>query len=238
MKLGRLAFAALASAAMIALALAGCGNPSDGTVWHPPGEQQPPPPPPILPPTVCDCCGADCECEEPGDRGEPGCECGEADTGNVPSWLAGLGFPADTPLGVIDGDVPGPFVRAGGDTVVELTTQGLRVAPVVEWGGGLDLVAEEIDLSAGDTLTITVIGGPGTPSGQELFVQVHAGGPWAGQMLGDLVGITAGETSTWEHTLNAGDMNSINDNPPEGRLRIRLINPVEGNFIITAITVN
>jgi len=215
MKLGRLAFAAAASAAMLAFALAGCGNPSDGTVWI-----APPPPPPN---------GGN------GENGENG--------GGLPGWLADLGFPDDAPLGVIEGDLPGPFTRVGGaGTTVELVPQGLRVAPTeTGWGAGVDLDAGEIGLGAGDTLRITVTGGAGTPAGQQLMIQVAAAGAWADQVLGDLVGITAGAASTWELALTQGHMDRINAPDPHmdpGMLRIRLNNPNNGEFTITGISVD
>ena len=199
MKLGRLGFAALAIAAMLALVMAGCGNPSDGTVWHPPGEQQPPPPPPpILPPTVCDCCGADCECEEPGDCGEPDCECGDSDTPTSPIPFA-LNLAGASEIGDL-----GPYIVGAGGPTFAISSAGIAITGRANDFFGIDLVrtALEMDVVA-NNYTVRVVGQVtgAAPAGAlvTLGASGQVGGAWVA-WVGDSGALSA--NSAFDFTAN------------------------------------
>jgi len=146
----------------------------------------------------------------------------------------------DRAEGVLTGDLPAPFQRAGNPTVSVVPT-GLQVVHEAGngWQGVDFLVPGAGGFQVGDILRVTMTGdgeGGGGSTGQ-VMLQVQSGGPWAGQMIGGTPAITPAGTTV---TVNMDDANvaAITDSAFGGRFRIRVNNPVADNtFVITELSV-
>jgi len=168
----------------------------------------------------------------------------EEDTSNMEEFvvvdlaraIAGKSGPINTEAGAtgfeqISGDKPDYFNPAGGipsQVVFNITSAGLEVTPVANWGAGLDLTDKNIKFKTGDKIYIK---GVATEGGTFLLSAKADGWKPLDGWDGNLAAGTAFEKT---FTLTAADLGDIKSGNPQA-IRVRREN--YGKFLISELKV-
>jgi len=152
---------------------------------------------------------------------------------NLDDWMEGRSGT------LTDEDIDEPFQRSGGQTVVRVVSDGLRIEPQADWAG-LDFFGYN-GFEVGDVLSFRATA-PEFNVNTQFMLQVVAGNAafpgWDNQHIGTPSFIDG--VATIEVTLTVGMINRINADDQHGvedRIRLRLNNPEgDGVFVLTGLT--
>jgi len=152
---------------------------------------------------------------------------------NLDDWMEGRSGT------LTDEDIDEPFQRAGGQTVVRVVSDGLRIEPQADWAG-LEFFGYN-GFEVGDVLSFRATA-PEFNVNTQFMLQVVAGNPaftgWPNQHIGTPSFIDG--VATIEVTLTVDMINRINADDQHGvedRIRLRLNNPEgDGVFVLTGLT--